>query len=573
MQSVVIRHLSGSKADQVEEFPLDQFKVLTLGRNTDQIIQYDPDKDDLVSRKHARISREEDQEDRFLITDVGSSHGTYVNKQRISGTASILPGDMIQLGPGGPEFQFDLQPRPNGMIRPTREITEVRETRESATNSGLATPPTKTSVGRATVERMLGQYQQGSRKVLINLAAALVGVLVIVAGALVYLNQKTETKLAAGYQQLTKQIEITRDMVNVVNQPTSPTDPTMSPAEIVKKFGQSTVYIEAAWKLIHTKSDRQVYQFYPRYEGKKYPAYIQVDGKVYPWLSLENDNDINVPIGTGSGYEQGSGFVVTNNGFVLTNRHVAAPWHTRYDFPPGPSVVFGVDPNTKKVQYVPNTKPNANLRLQWVPANERLLVEKRNDGFYVVPGSHFEGRFDRLDVTFPKNKLRIPARLVRMSDQHDVALIKVDVPDSVPKVDIHDSYSESRPGDVITILGYPGVSPDIYVRTKSQDPFNPSPQIRVVPELTVTGGLIGKIIRGEAIPKGGDSYDYESEFGDVIQLTANAAGQGNSGGPVFDDRGRVIGIFFAGLKRDVQISAAVPIRFGMDIMGIKPVLE
>src|SRR5437867_5075312 len=116
MQRVVIRHISGSKADQVEEFPVDQFKILTLGRNTDQIIQYDPDNDDLVSRKHARISREEDQEDRFLITDVGSSHGTYVNKQRISGTASILPGDVIQLGPGGPEFQFDLQPRPNGMI-------------------------------------------------------------------------------------------------------------------------------------------------------------------------------------------------------------------------------------------------------------------------------------------------------------------------------------------------------------------------------------------------------------------------------------------------------------------------
>ena len=140
MQRVVIKHISGSKADQVEEFPADQFKVLTLGRNADQIIRYDPDKDDLVSRKHARISREEDQEDRFSITDVGSSHGTYVNKQRISGTASILPGDVIQLGPGGPEFQFDLEPRPERMIRPTREITEVRETRESATSSVWPTP-------------------------------------------------------------------------------------------------------------------------------------------------------------------------------------------------------------------------------------------------------------------------------------------------------------------------------------------------------------------------------------------------------------------------------------------------
>jgi hypothetical protein len=39
-----------------------------------------------------------------------------------------------------------------------------------------------------------------------------------------------------------------------------------------------------------------------------------------------------------------------------------------------------------------------------------------------------------------------------------VALIKIDVPDSVPMVRTYDSYSESRPGDVITVLGYPGIS-------------------------------------------------------------------------------------------------------------------
>jgi serine protease Do len=192
MQHVIIKHTSGSTAEQVEEFPLDHLKVLTLGRGTDQAIRYDPNKDDLVSREHARISREEGQENTFVITDLNSRNGTYVNKHRISSTASLLPGDMIQLGPGGPEFQFNLDPVPDGMTRVTREVNGVLETRESAVHSALSSSPIvknsspKTSVGRTTVERMLGQYQQNSRKTLVNLAALLAGMLLMVAGVLVY---------------------------------------------------------------------------------------------------------------------------------------------------------------------------------------------------------------------------------------------------------------------------------------------------------------------------------------------------------------------------------------------------
>ena len=178
-----------------------------MGRDTDQTIHYDPERDDLVSKQHARISWEEGHDDKFLITDLNSRNGTYVNKQRISGTASIVHGDVIQLGPGGPEFHFDLEPRPEGMIRPTREINNVRDTRETATNSTLATPPLKTSVGRATVERMLGQYQQSSRKVLLNLAAAVIGVIVIGAGVLSYLNLTTKQELATHYDSLGEQLK------------------------------------------------------------------------------------------------------------------------------------------------------------------------------------------------------------------------------------------------------------------------------------------------------------------------------------------------------------------------------
>ena len=66
-----------------------------------------------------------------------------------------------------------------------------------------------------------------------------------------------------------------------------------------------------------------------------------------------------------------------------------------------------------------------------------------------------------------------------------------------------------------------------------------------------------------------------SNVGDVYQLTANATGTGNSGGPVFNEQGRVIGIFFASRRMGgASVTFAIPISYGIEIMsGYKPVVR
>lgn len=108
-ERIVIRHRNLAKILQKEEFPVRMFKQLTAGREMNCEIKFDPDRDDLVSRRHARIDIENTNPVKLSIVDLGSLNGTFVNRQRISKATPLQPGDVIQFGSSGPEFQVDLE--------------------------------------------------------------------------------------------------------------------------------------------------------------------------------------------------------------------------------------------------------------------------------------------------------------------------------------------------------------------------------------------------------------------------------------------------------------------------------
>ena len=81
MERIVLKHLSGSKANQVEEFPLNHVKELVLGRDPSSTVKYDPDRDDLVGRQHAKITQDPNDPSQFIVTDLNSRNGTFVNRR------------------------------------------------------------------------------------------------------------------------------------------------------------------------------------------------------------------------------------------------------------------------------------------------------------------------------------------------------------------------------------------------------------------------------------------------------------------------------------------------------------
>jgi serine protease Do len=99
---ILVRHLAGSKINQVEEFPVESFPELSIGRETGATILFDPARDDTVSRRHAIIKVTPGDPPNFKLSDLGSSNGTFLNGERIAAETELLPGDTIELGRGGP---------------------------------------------------------------------------------------------------------------------------------------------------------------------------------------------------------------------------------------------------------------------------------------------------------------------------------------------------------------------------------------------------------------------------------------------------------------------------------------
>ena len=594
---IIIQHTSGSKVNQIEQFQLDSTDELSFGRDPGCTVTFDPQRDDAVSRRHAVLKVQKGGErPSFRLTDLGSSNGTRVNGERISGEFELMPGDSVELGAGGPSFTFDLQPRPQNMVARTRLIstapgapTRIVDTGVgSGAGTGAAAPPpvpTKVGVGRETVQRLLTEERRSAGRVWMYSLAGILAVLGVVGGGLYYKmrssNQETTAALSNTQSQLVNTQAALNSAQTALNQTINDTSAEvkrkigLTPEEIAHKWGNSIVYIEFRWRLLDQQTGRPVYHKRcsaagcdkkPRDASDLVPAYVMLpNGHITRWLTNEDDGHRNILIGAEG---SGTGFVINDQGYLMSNKHVIAGWTVPWlavsnEYEEGQHIVYEM--SDKRFAPIGTDKSAWKDVVSWLPEQGGVIFAP--DRPWPLAGSRiYEGKNEKLTMRFPNSRLSVEGRLVRASTDADVALGKID---SLQQLSFAEMASDNviKVGEHVTVLGYPGFSAKTIALLTTIEAGQVHQREEIIPQPTVTDGLVARLGSGEQQQGVATTV---GDMGDVYQLSV-ATGEGNSGGPVFDAAGKVIGLFTYRRGNRETTTFAVPIKYARDLLQVQQV--
>jgi len=208
----------------------------------------------------------------------------------------------------------------------------------------------------------------------------------------------------------------------------------------------------------------------------------------------------------------GTGFLVARGGRVLTNHHVAEPW--------------------------------------WGDEGLKQLLDKGAAAFV-----------SSYTAYFPGTSQGIAAKLDRISSHADLATLRLQTPapPHTALLELDDRIEASVTGDPVVLIGYPTGIEGILARAGRDITRKVAENARSVTQIvsqlaaqrlirpTTTQGHIGDVLKDKIV------YDA-------------ATTSGGSGGPLFNRKGKVIGVNFAILNDFGGSNLAVPVRYADDLV-------
>lgn len=385
------KFLSGARTGQVEAF---HKHYIGLGRHPLSDVRFDVDRDLDVSSRHAAILAKTEG---FVLQDLGSKNGTFVNGKRVAHDTVLVDGDVIGFGEKGPSVEFHILERdvPNTAGASAEQAagrsSNARAVVAAQRPTDAPPPPAPEATGRrsSTAVRVAIEVARQTKQLRLT-TKLLFGALVVVAAGFGFLQWQGRRERAvelaailARYDSAAADAARTRAQLEGVEQALRD-----SRGETERIRRQLETGAGGNETVLRTQLDAAIAR------QRQIIGAAAVD---YRTISQRNRNAVAIVLVEFSETERYSGtaFAVDSQGTLITNKHV----------------LTGED-GTRTPR--------------------------------------------RLGVIFSGSKQFFQARVLGVSDEADLGAIKVDIAGGTPRVaGIATDPRALQQGDPVAIIGYP----------------------------------------------------------------------------------------------------------------------
>ena len=212
----------------------------------------------------------------------------------------------------------------------------------------------------------------------------------------------------------------------------------------------------------------------------------------------------------------GTGFLASANGQILTNHHVAEPW--------------------------------------WQNQDLKEMVDQGLDPVVAEMTAYFPGVRHGISINTEK-----------ISSAADVAVLKADVSQlRIKQIALADGRRSAVSGGPVVLLGYPTALDAILARAGAETLQSIATASKGDPEQVIEELARRNLIR---------PVTTQGHIGDVLpdKIVYDAqTTSGGSGGPLFNDEGKVIGINFAMVREFGGSNFAIPVDYGKSLLNLRP---
>ncbi len=453
-----IKVLSGTISGQITVY---SEPTITIGRHPDSDLQFDPENELEVSGRHAVITV---KDNRWLIQDSGSMNGTLVNGHKISADTALGDTDQIRFGANGPLVEFRLVPdsTPDGIIQPavseapaSQQKSEEAQPYQKAEAKSVDDEPRESTTQRIRIE--VKRRTKRHRVVTLTLFVILLGV----AAAFLYDRERQQrirdAEIAAIEARTDSMMLAATEAMEALEGQVEGLGSALRESQTeVGMLRNTLVAAEEAGS--SEEAERLRLQLADAMQALRYrEAAAHVD-----YGSIVDANQRAIALvwaDLGSGNIQiGTAFAVDTNGTMVTCRHVVA-------------------------------------------------------------GEDGTIRPSRIGIQFADSWQVFEARLLAVSSEVDLAVVKVNIRGGVPKVQRlnlrRDTVSQ---GDPVATIGFP---------LGTSLPMTEAGRSRTIARTTFNAGTASKVLP------------------DLIQIDGYGA-QGASGSPIFDRNGEVVSVLYGG---------------------------